>query len=148
MQTAFLAGLLGATGESERTITLTTTRNGRLDLLVLPHGTEQMAVVVEIKSTSWDQLAEHRLRPNLRAHIRQLQNYLDVYVAGLTEQQDGKDMPEQWDSVVGVLLYPHRPTQHGPGSSRKQPNGRRSPSSGSTKRTGDQGADAHSGRSG
>jgi hypothetical protein len=110
VQTAFLADLLGATAEPERTITLTTTRKGRLDLLVLPHGTERMAVVVEIKSTSWDQLAEHRLRPNLRAHIRQLQGYLDVYVAGLTDHQHREDLPEQWDSVVGVLLYPQRPT--------------------------------------
>jgi predicted RNase H-like nuclease len=109
VQSAFLAGLLGATGASEHTITLTTTRNGRLDLLVLPHGTERMAVVVEIKSTSWDQLAEHRVRPNLRAHIRQLQNYLDVYVAGLGDRQDGADRPARWDSVVGVLLYPQRP---------------------------------------
>jgi hypothetical protein len=31
---------------------------------------------------------------------------LDVYVAGLTNHQDSEDMPEQWDSVIGVLLYP------------------------------------------
>jgi hypothetical protein len=41
------------------------------------------AVVVEIKSTAWDALAEHRVRPNLRAHIRQLQGYLDRYIHDL-----------------------------------------------------------------
>lgn len=119
VQTAFLAGLLGASAKPEHVITLTTTRNGRLDLLVLPAGAERMAVVVEIKSTQWDQFAEHRVRPNLRGHIRQLQNYLDVYVADLSGQPHPEgssrltsDSPEpvRWDSVVGVLLYPQRPT--------------------------------------
>jgi hypothetical protein len=50
VQTAFLADLLGADASPEHTITLTKTRNGRVDLLVLPRGEERMAVVVEIKS--------------------------------------------------------------------------------------------------
>lgn len=117
VQTAFLADLLGADARPEHPITLTKTKNGRIDLLVLPQGEEHMAVVVEIKSTSWDDLAEHRVRPNLRAHIRQLQHYLDVYIAdladkpeptGTDEHDDGN--PPAWDSAAGVLLYPQRPT--------------------------------------
>jgi predicted RNase H-like nuclease len=115
VQTAFLAGLLGADACSEHTITLSKTRNGRVDLLVLPQGEERMAVVVEIKSTPWDELAGHRIRPNLREHIRQLQRYLDVYIAGLANKSEPTPAAEQdgatpaWDSVSGVLLYPKRP---------------------------------------
>jgi hypothetical protein len=74
-----------------------------------------MAVVVEIKSTPWDELAGHRIRPNLREHIRQLQRYLDVYIAGLANKSEPTPAAEQdgatpaWDSVSGVLLYPKRP---------------------------------------
>jgi predicted RNase H-like nuclease len=121
VQTAFLADLLGADARPEHTITLTKTRNGRVDLLVLPQGEERMAVVVEIKSTPWDELAGHRIRPNLRDHIRQLQRYLDVYIADLanksgptlTTDQDGAT--PAWDSVSGVLLYPKRPADRAVG---------------------------------
>jgi hypothetical protein len=109
MQTAFLAGLLGAEATRERPVTLSRTRSGRVDLLVLPSGGEVAAVVVEIKSTDWDALAERRIRPNLRSHIRQLQRYLDVYIDDL-RQEPGPSAPGQWDSVSGVLLYPRRPT--------------------------------------
>jgi hypothetical protein len=87
VQSAFLGGLLGATATPEKTITLSRTRNGRVDLLVVPHGGEVAAVVVEIKSTDWDALADHRVRPNLRSHLRQLQRYLDVYVADLWQER-------------------------------------------------------------
>lgn len=57
VQSAFLAGLVGAAATLEKTITLSRTRNGRVDLLVVPQGEEAAAVVVEIKSTDWDALA-------------------------------------------------------------------------------------------
>jgi hypothetical protein len=94
------------------------TRNGRVDLLVVPQGGEAAAVVVEIKSTDWDALADHRVRPNLRSHLRQLQRYLDVYVANLQQESrtsgpdhdaSGDQPPSRRDSVTGVLLYPRRP---------------------------------------
>jgi hypothetical protein len=120
VQTAFLADLVGAEATPEYTMTLLMSRRGRVDLLILPQGDERMAVVVEIKSTDWDALAEHRVRPNLLAHIRQLQRYLDPFIDNL-----GRGLPEgdpffdtttpgsaigTWDSVSGVLLYPKRPT--------------------------------------
>jgi hypothetical protein len=120
VQTAFLAGLLGADAAPERPVTLSRTRSGRVDLLVLPSGGDLAAVVVEIKSTDWDALAEHRVRPNLRSHVRQLQRYLDVYIGDLRQESgpadlgldadDGRPANRQWDSVSGVLLYPQRPT--------------------------------------
>ena len=72
-------------------------------------------MVIEIKSTDWDALAEHRVRPNLRAHIRQLQGYLDRYVAGMDATVADGDDPAAgsgvaWDSVSGIMLYPRRPT--------------------------------------
>lgn len=119
VQTAFLAGLLGADAAPERPVTLSRTRSGRVDLLVLPSGGEVAAVVIEIKSTDWDALAEHRVRPNLRSHIRQLQRYLDVYIDDLRQESgpddlgleldDGRPATRKWDSVSGVLLYPRRP---------------------------------------
>jgi hypothetical protein len=72
-----------------------------VDLHVVPEVGERYAVVVEIKSTDWDALPEHRVRPNVRSHIRQLQAYLDRYV---------DDIGTTWDAVSGVLLYPRRPT--------------------------------------
>jgi hypothetical protein len=102
VQTAFLADLAGATASPERTIRLLDSRNGRVDLLVAPIGDERVAVVVEIKNTDWDRLAPHRRRPNLRAHIRQLQHYLDTLI-------DDIDTSHGYQSVAGVLLYPRRP---------------------------------------
>jgi poly(3-hydroxybutyrate) depolymerase len=48
VQTAFLAGLLGAEAAPERPVTLSLSRSGRVDLLVPPRGGEVAAVVVEI----------------------------------------------------------------------------------------------------
>jgi hypothetical protein len=113
VQSAFLVGLLGAAATREETITLSRTRNGRVDLMVVPQGGEAAAVVVEIKSTDWDALADHRVRPNLRSHLRQLQRYLDVYVNELRQELrtcgPDHDQSSRWDSVIGVLLYPRRP---------------------------------------
>jgi hypothetical protein len=118
VQTAFLVDLLGAEAKPEYTMTLSKSRKGRLDLLILPQGGERMAVIVEIKSTDWDTFAEHRVRPNLLSHIRQLQRYLDPFIDTLggtlpaSDQVPGitpaKDIGT-WDSVSGVLLYPKRP---------------------------------------
>ena len=42
---------------------------------------------------------------NLRRHLRQLQGYLDMAV---------KDMEAgRWESIVGALLYPARPSSAG-----------------------------------
>lgn len=102
VQTDFVAGLVGASATPESFVRLHAGRTGRVDLLVVPVGAERMAVVVEVKNTDWDALRAQRVRPNIRAHIRQLQTYLDVAVARIGE-------PEGWQSVAGVLLYPRRP---------------------------------------
>jgi hypothetical protein len=101
VQTAFVAGLTGAAASPERVVRLADGKTGRVDLLVLPVEPARTAVVVEVKNTDWDALAPHRVRPNLRAHIRQLQGYLDPLV---DEMEHGA-----WDAVAGVLLYPRKP---------------------------------------
>lgn len=115
VQRDFLADLLGATARPEHAITLTNSRGGRIDLLVLPDGQERNAVIVEIKSTDWDARPTHRVRRMIRDHIRQLQGYLDVYVEqiGTRSSPSGASEVAQvgWDSVSGVLLYPRRPTE-------------------------------------
>jgi hypothetical protein len=115
VQTAFLVGLAGASAYPEHHVKLTRLRRGRVDLHVVPDVGEPYAVVIEIKSTDWDALPEHRVRPNLRSHIRQLQAYLDRYVDDLaTTPASGNDLAGAsggaWESVSGVLLYPGRPT--------------------------------------
>lgn len=116
VQTAFLAGLVAADAHPERTLALSSGRR-RVDLLVLPRmDGEVMAVVVEIKSTDWDALRGERVRPNVRRHLRQLQDYLDHYVDHLRTDDPGDDTAVDgrgalgWDSVVGVLLYPKQPS--------------------------------------
>lgn len=106
VQTAFLAGLVGADARPEHTLALSTGRR-RVDLLVVPvMGGEKAAVVVEIKNTDWDALRAERVRPNLRRHLRQLQEYLDPYV----DQLGAGDGVDRWDAVIGILLYPKPPT--------------------------------------
>jgi hypothetical protein len=113
VQTAFLSNLVGASGHPEHTLALRTGVR-RVDLLILPKvEAEVTAVIVEVKNTDWDSV---HVRPNLRRHIRQLQEYLDHYVDHLRTNLDqpadsvSKDgLPVTWDSVIGVLLYPARP---------------------------------------
>jgi hypothetical protein len=114
VQHDFVAGLLGADARREQAITLANHRGGRVDLLVIPNGAHRTAVIVEIKSTDWDARSAHRVRRLIRAHIRQLQDYLDVYVDEIGATADptasGSTVPG-WDSVSGVLLYPRRPIE-------------------------------------
>jgi len=113
VQAAFLLGLAGASAHPEHQVSLTRVSRGRVDLHVVPDLAERYAIVVEIKSTDWDALAEHRVRPNLRAHIRQLQGYLDRYIQDL-DSAEADDLTGAsggaWNSVSGILLYPQRPT--------------------------------------
>ena len=48
-----------------------------------------------------DKLESHRVGPNARKHLNQLQHYLDPIVDGLGTGE--------WDSASGGLLYPSRP---------------------------------------
>lgn len=102
VQTAFLTGLAGASGFKERKWRLVNSSGGRVDLAVEVDGDEQMLVIIEIKGTDWDAIPAHRVVPNLRRHLRQLQAYLDT---AIEDMETG-----QWDSIVGALLYPARPT--------------------------------------
>jgi len=117
VQSAFAAGLTGAEAAAEHTISLYQGRRGRVDLVIVPSGSERSAVVVEVKNTRWDAFAAYRVRPNLREHLRQLQRYLDPLIDGLAPATD-QEPPElvgllagPWDSVSGVLLYPTRPRE-------------------------------------
>jgi len=112
VQAAFLIGLTGASAKPEHHVRLTRTSRGRVDLHVVPNVGERYAVVIEIKSTDWDALPGHRVRPNLRSHIRQLQGYLDRYVDDMVTASNDDTLGGSggaWDSATGVLLYPRRP---------------------------------------
>jgi len=101
VQSDFLAGLAGAQAFDEECISLMNNAHGRVDLLVVPSGPERMGLVVEIKNTNFDVLEPHRVGPNARRHLNQLQHYLDRIVDGIGTGE--------WDSASGVLLYPSRP---------------------------------------
>jgi hypothetical protein len=101
VQSAFLAGLVGATGFRERRWHLSAGRHGRVDLAVVTDDHEMMLTVIEIKGTDWDKIRPDRVTRNLRAHLRQLQAYLDT---AIDELQAGR-----WAAVAGALLYPARP---------------------------------------
>jgi hypothetical protein len=105
VQEAFLTGLAGAAGFKERPWRLVRGGRGRADLAVEVEGDEQMLVVIEIKGTNWDAIPENRVMRNLRRHLRQLQDYLDSAI----EDMDAG----QWESIVGALLYPARPSDAG-----------------------------------
>jgi len=123
VQTAFLTGLVAASASPEHTLTLHAGRR-RVDLLILPETAgEVTAVVVEVKNSDWDAFRADRVRPNLRRHIHQLQDYLDHYVDQIrTGPHQSTDLfantgqSAAWDAVIGVLLYPRRP--HDPNRAR------------------------------
>jgi len=114
VQRAFLAELVGAEARPEHSLTITEKRAGRVDLFVVPAGRDRHAVIVEIKSTDWDARPNHRVRPLILAHIRQLQTYLDVYVAKIAHLPGRADtdgpLSGGYSSVSGTLLYPRRPS--------------------------------------
>jgi hypothetical protein len=101
VQSAFLSGLVGASGFPERQWRLVSGGRGRVDLAVEVHDNEPMLVIIEIKGTDWDKIPAARLMRNLRRHLRQLQGYLDTAI----EEMEAGD----WAGIVGSLLYPARP---------------------------------------
>lgn len=88
-----------------------------MDLLILPEiAGEVTVVVVEVKNSEWDAFRADRVKPNLRRHIHQLQDYLDHYVDQIRTGSDqstdlfaNAGQSAAWDAVIGVLLYPRRP---------------------------------------
>jgi hypothetical protein len=105
VQSAFLAGLAGASGFRERQWQLIRGRRGRVDLAVEVDGDEQMLVIIEIKGTDWDAIPADRVMRNLRRHLRQLQAYLDTAVE---DMEAGR-----WEGIVGALLHPGLPASAG-----------------------------------
>jgi hypothetical protein len=74
-------------------------RRGRLDLFIdLTGEADGYVVVTEIKSTDWDRIAPHRVRPLLHSHRRQVWKYIEQYLDG-----DGL-------SVMAGLIYPREPS--------------------------------------
>ncbi len=98
VQSAFLAGLAGASGFRERQWRLIRGSRGRLDLAVEVDGDEQILVIIEIKGTDWDAIPADHVMRNLRRHLCQLRAYLDT---AIEDMEAGR-----WEGIVGALLYP------------------------------------------
>ena len=71
-------------------------RKGRIDILIED---EEMALVLEVKSTDWDKVKRSRLREYALRHIRQLYRYVDAVI-----EKTGK-------AVCPGITYPEKPRQ-------------------------------------
>lgn len=75
---------------------------GRIDVLIQADKHNDRSgrgycVVIEIKSTDWDNIKPHRIRPNVLRHIGQAYKYFTNF------HEDGKD-------VILAVCYPHTPS--------------------------------------
>ena len=69
-------------------------RRGRIDILI--HEDDGSYSIIEAKATNWDAMAEHRIRPNILRHARQVMRYVYPF----------------WERGVDVcpgLIYPRPP---------------------------------------
>lgn len=69
-------------------------KRGRIDIRFLDEN-EGYVVVVELKATDWNKMADHRVRPNVLSHARQLWRYINSEL-------------EEYD-VIPSLAYPVSP---------------------------------------
>lgn len=60
--------------QTQRSVTLPTGRRGRIDIAL--DEDDGSVSVIETKATDWDAMEDHRIRPNVRRHLRQLMGYV------------------------------------------------------------------------
>ncbi len=78
----------------EHTLPVEGGRRGRVDILVsVDNGS---LTVIEAKASDWDSMPEHRVRPNLLRHIRQVKKYVFAIL-------------DQGIDVQPALVYPCAP---------------------------------------
>ena len=61
----------------ERSVPTVPGRRGRIDVLIQEK--DGSLTIIEIKSTNWDGIKPHRIRPNVLRHIRQVLGYLTYF---------------------------------------------------------------------
>ena len=69
-------------------------RRGRIDILIEEEDASYS--IIEVKATNWDEMAEHRVRPNILRHARQVMKYVIPF----------------WERGVDVcpgVIYPRAP---------------------------------------
>lgn len=71
---------------------------GRVDIK-LQLEEDGSVVIVEIKATNWDNLKEHRIRPTVLRHSRQIWRYIEAHLTPL--------------DVTPALVYPAPPVTSG-----------------------------------
>ncbi len=79
----------------EYSLSLREGNRGRIDILIEEQDTSQ--TIIEVKATDWDAMAEHRVRPNVLRHARQVMKYVYPF------WERGKD-------VCPGITYPHAPS--------------------------------------
>ncbi len=73
-------------------------KRGRVDIK-LSLKEDGSVVIVEIKATNWDNLKEHRIRPTVLRHSRQIWRYIEAHLTPL--------------DVIPALVYPAPPVTSG-----------------------------------
>ena len=104
--TEYPKGMVDGTAAAEYPVPAVRRRYGRVDLLIdVDDSGRPLLVVVEVKNTDWDARADHRVRPNLSRHARQVWNYLDA----LMPRVDAGELA----GLQAALVYPRRPSSPG-----------------------------------
>ena len=80
----------------EKSVPLISGRGGRIDVLIDEKNGNY--TIIEIKSTNWEKIMPHRIRPNVLRHIQQIIGYWDYF--------DGNNKP-----VCLAICYPSAPKQ-------------------------------------
>ena len=80
--------------ELQHTLTLQKAGRGRIDILI--EEIDGSYSIIEVKATDWEAMAEHRVRPNILRHARQVMKYVYPY----------------WEKGIDVcpgIIYPRPP---------------------------------------
>jgi Holliday junction resolvase-like predicted endonuclease len=80
---------------TEKAITKSTGRKGRIDIFVDDDGGKLVAVV-EVKNSNWDKMTEKAVSRNVRRQVKQIWDYIDSQLAKVKEVSPG-------------IIFPHRP---------------------------------------
>ena len=75
-------------------------RRGRIDILIDELGQDALGIyetVIEVKATDWDVMADHRVRPNVLRHARQVMRYVYPFL-------------ERGVGVCPAIVYPRAPS--------------------------------------
>lgn len=88
----------------EKWVVIKTGKGGRIDVFVEDDKSARCLVVVEIKATDWDRIAEKNVMRNIRRHIRQIWKYIESpFIARQINNIDASE------GICPGIIYPKLP---------------------------------------